>query len=274
MNPDSINHATLLDLVLGEKRLVFVPNVGNLGDALIAHSTYSFFAVHNIRFTIARVKDDVKGACVLVGGGGNLIEGRYNDLSKFLTRCGTHNRIIILPHTIVGNVPLWLSLQNNLDIFARERETHRFLTTLGLSHQQIHLGDDMAFWLTGQMPTLPAPQQNAALVCLRRDSESRNAIVPPVANFDVSALMFHDWSDPDVARLASEMFVTLIARYESIITDRLHVAIAGYLLGREVTLLPNSYFKNRAVYDFSLSLAPNVRFLDGEAAGELFPGER
>jgi exopolysaccharide biosynthesis predicted pyruvyltransferase EpsI len=254
-----------------EKRIVFVPNVGNLGDALIAHATYSFLDAHHISFAIARVTEDVRGACVLVGGGGNLIEGRYNDLSTFLERCGRHNRIIILPHTIVGNADLWQSLQGNLHIFARERETHGFLTSIGLSEQQVYLADDMAFWLAGRLPTITMPRYSTALVCLRRDSESCNTIVPPADNFDVSALMFHDWADKDVARLAAEMFVTIIGRHRNILTDRLHVAIAGYLMDRNVTLLPNSYFKNRAVYASSLEQASHVRFLELAAGEELPP---
>lgn len=44
-------------------------------------------------------------------------------------------------------------------------------------------------------------------------------------------------------------------------TDRLHVAIAGALLGKSVELHANSYFKNRAVYQFSLRSFPSVRFV-------------
>jgi len=43
-------------------------------------------------------------------------------------------------------------------------------------------------------------------------------------------------------------FIDSIAKYGIIHTDRLHVAIAGCLLGLEVHLYPNSYFKNKAVY--------------------------
>jgi exopolysaccharide biosynthesis predicted pyruvyltransferase EpsI len=241
---------------------VFVPNVGNLGDALIAHSTYSFFGVHNVEFTIARLTDDVKGACVLVGGGGNLIEGYYNDLSGFLARSGRHNRIIILPHTIVGNAELWHSMKGRLEIFARERETLGFLTRIGIPAHKIYLADDMAFWLDGRLPPLGVPQEATTLVCLRGDSESRHLVHPPSHNFDVSALMFNDWADEDVTGHAARMFLTLIARYTHIVTDRLHVAIAGYLMGRTVTLLPNSYYKNRAVYASSMGQASHVRFVD------------
>ena len=263
MSNEKTDISSLTDLLSGEKRLVFVPNVGNLGDALIAHATYSFFRENGIDFTVAQVTEDIRGACVLIGGGGNLIEGRYNDMSNFLKRCGTHNRTVVLPHTIVGNIDLWHSLQSNVYVFARERHTQRFLTSIGLD-KQVCVSDDMAFCLAGRL-SVASPRAGTSLICLRRDSESGMKTKPPEGNLDVSGLMLHDWADALVAKCASEMFLAIVGEYERILTDRLHVAIAGYLLGREVRLLPNAYFKNRAVYESSLAHAPNVQFLDIEA---------
>ena len=44
-------------------------------------------------------------------------------------------------------------------------------------------------------------------------------------------------------------------------TDRLHSAILGTILGIPVTLMPNSYHKNRAVWEYSLS-ERGVKWLD------------
>ncbi len=66
----------------------------------------------------------------------------------------------------------------------------------------------------------------------------------PDGNRDISR-SGHERSD--VAPLLEE-----IDRFEVIRTDQLHVAIAGCLLGKMVHLYPNSYFKNRAVYQSSL----------------------
>jgi hypothetical protein len=56
----------------------------------------------------------------------------------------------------------------------------------------------------------------------------------------------------------------VIGSHSRIQTDRLHVAIAGALLGREVHLHPNSYYKNQAVYDYSLEQYENVTFVVAE----------
>lgn len=41
----------------------------------------------------------------------------------------------------------------------------------------------------------------------------------------------------------------VLSRGSVIITDRLHAALMGWMLGREVVMLPNSYHKNRSFFD-------------------------
>jgi exopolysaccharide biosynthesis predicted pyruvyltransferase EpsI len=48
---------------------------------------------------------------------------------------------------------------------------------------------------------------------------------------------------------STDAYFRLAAGYAHIITNRLHFAICGLHLGRRVTLLPNSYHKNRGVYE-------------------------
>jgi exopolysaccharide biosynthesis predicted pyruvyltransferase EpsI len=60
-----------------------------------------------------------------------------------------------------------------------------------------------------------------------------------------------EWFPRDPVKLCRtpDEYLHLAARYESIVTDRLHFAICGLLLGRQVVLLPNSYHKNRSMYE-------------------------
>ena len=44
-----------------------------------------------------------------------------------------------------------------------------------------------------------------------------------------------------------------LSKYEVINTNRLHIAIAGCLLGIKVNMYSNNYYKNKAIYDYSLS---------------------
>ena len=62
------------------------------------------------------------------------------------------------------------------------------------------------------------------------------------------------WVAPEgFARLAARDFLAIADRYDEIRTNRLHVAIAGALLGKRVFMHDNSYGKNRAVWEHSLA---------------------
>ena len=60
-------------------------------------------------------------------------------------------------------------------------------------------------------------------------------------------------------------FVWAAARYlvgfREVETDRLHCAILAAILGRRTLLRANSYYKNAAVFEHSLSRLPNTVFL-------------
>ena len=44
-------------------------------------------------------------------------------------------------------------------------------------------------------------------------------------------------------------YLALAGRYRRIVTDRLHLAIAGMHAGRQVTLVANDYHKNRSMHE-------------------------
>jgi hypothetical protein len=52
------------------------------------------------------------------------------------------------------------------------------------------------------------------------------------------------------------------SRYKIIHTNRLHFAICGLFLEREVYLYNNIYFKNKSVFEASLSKFSNIHFVD------------
>ena len=55
----------------------------------------------------------------------------------------------------------------------------------------------------------------------------------------------------DPARICHRVdeYFELASKFKHVVTDRLHFCLAALLLGREATLLPNSYFKNRAFFE-------------------------
>ena len=96
------------------------------------------------------------------------------------------------------------------------------------------LAPDMALGYSGPIPEVKPACTTG--VFLRGDTEQ--------------LFQGHELSLGDPAWLSAtvdELF-DLACRFEHIVTDRLHFGIAGLLAGREVTLLPNAYFKNRSFY--------------------------
>jgi exopolysaccharide biosynthesis predicted pyruvyltransferase EpsI len=67
----------------------------------------------------------------------------------------------------------------------------------------------------------------------------------------------------DISNMGREyhhtLLLDLLANFESINTDRLHVAIAGSLLGKKVRVFEGNYHKIRSVYEHSIKERfPNV----------------
>ncbi|MFW6075873.1 MAG: polysaccharide pyruvyl transferase family protein, partial [Chloroflexota bacterium] len=97
------------------------------------------------------------------------------------------------------------------------------------------------------------------LRCFRNDKESAGH-PHPTPNLDISKVLKRSGLlTPDVAARVARRFLHIIGRADKVWTDRLHVAIAGGMLGIPTVFFPGNYFKNRAVFEFSLQQRfPNV----------------
>jgi len=60
------------------------------------------------------------------------------------------------------------------------------------------------------------------------------------------------WFDPIEYSNDFEQWLRIHEGVREIVTNRLHSAIIGTILGKKITLLPNNYHKNRSVWEFSL----------------------
>ena len=91
-------------------------------------------------------------------------------------------------------------------------------------------------------------------------------MTPPPRNVDLStALNLRGTHYPGVAALISRSMLRCVREATGLRTNRLHVAIAGGLLGKPVEFYPNSYFKNEAIYRFSLrDRFPTIRWMGSE----------
>ncbi len=99
------------------------------------------------------------------------------------------------------------------------------------------------------------------LNCFRTDFE-QSGIAIPRDNCDLSEIFAFGTYDKGSTDYASRKLLAIVGKHEEIRTNRLHVAIAGAMVGKRVHLYPNSYYKCEAVYQYSMKERfPNVNWM-------------
>ncbi len=272
--------------------LYYRPNPGNAGDSLIAHATFQMLAKLGLAYKVVRDSGfDARGKTVVYAGGGNLVP-YYHDARRFLERCHCHaKRLIILPHTIWGNEDLLSAFGERVDIICRERVSYSHVVRYA-HKANVMLTHDLAFSLDiraaidtvrpssylcfllmfpGGRYEVPSPrglikrlrslgaalcmrERGGALSCFRTDAEKTSVTIRR-DNLDLSSLMgvgTRVVADERVAHRVSCRLLALMSKFQEIRTNRLHLAIAGALLGKEVKFFENSYYKCEAVYEYSM----------------------
>ena len=245
-----------------DKTIIFIANPGNAGDYLITYSTILIFRKMKINFEFGNINNKYNKKILFYGGGGNL-NHMYNDCRSFLNNNYKYNEIVILPHTINSNNDLLSKLDNNIKILCREIISYNYVSNILKNKENVFLCKDLAFYLEPEFlnsyyNTIGSGVFNA----FRKDIES-NYKGRVRNNDDLSLSVYKPNPNNDIKIFENVVknFLFKISVYETINTDRLHIAIAGYLLNKKVNLYSNSYFKNKAVYEYSLKHSKNISFL-------------
>lgn len=223
---------------------------GNYGDSLIWHGTKILLKEFGISENYVEISSPKNNDILFIDGGGNFVD-YYSDIRDFLTqKSDLYKEIVILPHTIFGEkqIKILNNLSGNITVFCREKISFNFVKQ-NFINGNVYLWHDCAFYnifskTTGGIGTLNA---------FREDKESIVDNIPAANN---------DLSYNGYATKPLDEFVKFLSQYEEINTDRLHVAICTTLLGKKVNLFPNSYYKNKAVFEYSLKKFPNVSFIE------------
>ena len=272
LEPD--NTALLRELrALGE--FTYIPDQGNMGDALLAAATLSFFDAHRLPYRMLCELPEPTDV-VVYGGGGIWIPDYEQEWLKFLPIFRRAKRVVILPSSFDRCDRLVEMLDERFTLFCREQRSYEYLRSTGCK-ASIILDHDMAlrlpadFLAAGRAPRAPKafrrcglPRAYALLptaevgYLLRTDSESA-ALPPHPAAVDLSA---YAGFSPRATRRELFFYARLMlcatGYFGAIVTDRLHVGIAAALMGRPVYLLDNTYKKLSGVYERSLQGAPHV----------------
>lgn len=245
------------------KQVVYFPNIGNAGDSLIAHATVEIFDSSGIKYKLGKKDQTYENSILIYGGGGNFVRP-YTDCKNFLTKHLTNgskgNKLLILPHTIRDYDEVIRKCDDNVTIICREKVSYDYCFKLMTYKSRLYLSKDMALYLRPDVST--NTNTNKTLNAYRTDCEKTNIKIP-ADNVDVS-LKFQDcgfMTNLSIAKTTTDKVFAYLAAYDVIKTNRLHIAIAGALLGKQVQMHSNSYYKNKAVYDYSLKHMANITFV-------------
>jgi exopolysaccharide biosynthesis predicted pyruvyltransferase EpsI len=263
---------TLTDVFeeLRGKNVCFVPNVGNAGNALIALGAFHAFRAAGLPMPpivpASRKYEIEKYDLIVYPGGGNLVLP-YTDcllVLREVVRLG--KQAIVLPHSVNGYFDELVQMASHVRIFCREHSSLVRLRAYGFPIERLALSPDLAFSIPqGFFRNEASRHGKGSANCFRTDRESAFQ-APPSNNVDISSSWCGDlWHGEQFTESVCRSLAEYLAQYETIETDRLHVAILGAILGRKVTMYPNNYFKNSAVYQYSiLPNFPNVVFKETE----------
>ncbi|HNW26533.1 MAG TPA: polysaccharide pyruvyl transferase family protein [Candidatus Gastranaerophilaceae bacterium] len=223
------------------KPIYYIPNPGNWGDAIIRYATLKFFKDTNIKYEEIKnislkiiIKAFFKGATFIYGGGGawcncwNHSQHVVNKILDLKKICKKIN-VIILPSTFENTYDL-----PEVTVFVRDKFESKENMPQGI------FCHDMSFYID-KMNVLPGDEIG---YLFRTDKESSGSIIAPKENIDISS-MGNELSDVN-------HLYKFLSKYSVIHTDRMHIAIAGCHLQREVHLYQGGYFKNKAIYQSSL----------------------
>ncbi|MBV1836448.1 polysaccharide pyruvyl transferase family protein [Acetobacter estunensis] len=279
--PSDDVRTTVRDEIKGNKTLVeglrefaslgagFYAGYGNLGDALIALGTLDLF--RDLGCDFPRIKGREQATLsgythVVMGGGGGWVKGlweTYLDLTLSFLREG--GRLIILPSTFSSFGSEFVPYADQITMFCREEESYRQLITQGMPEDRVFLCHDLAFYCDpAHFSGLDMSERYPDIGIFRNDEE-RLLKNRDRASVDLS-LLINDIQWMDEAQCAEPLRAVagLIGQFDHVHTDRLHMAVLSTLLGRTVDVRPGIYFKNRAVFDYTLHRFPNVTFQEEE----------
>lgn len=240
-------------------RCLFMPNGGNLGDMLIAAATIQRFEQAGVPWEFLRGRRHaVTPADILAFGGGGSLVPQYDGgiaCVASLTQLGAP--VVVLPQSLAGHEAFWHAA-HGITVFCRDavslEHARRFPHLVALPADDMAIGLDLAAdpfsTVRAIRAAVAARGEERILRAFRQDCEAAGPA--PVDTFDVSALAHPQPASVATIQAHACGFLTLIATYSAIHTDRLHVAIAGGLLGIPTWLSDNSYGKNRAVHAASL----------------------
>ena len=228
---------------------------GNWGDALIRSGTLRYFRMTGLRFQLLQRPEECRSDLpAVLGGSGGFCRFWSESPRIAVELASVVKHLTVLPSTYerssVAPLVACLSSGHRLVLSCREQASFRELNDSLGGRCRLLLAPDLAVW--NELPTTVSDGlgEETTLWAFRQDAESLGFFRYVSNNRDVSS---EHTADGETHR-----FFQVLGDYQSLHTDRLHVALAGAMLGRRVHFYPNAYHKNESAYRTYFCRYPNV----------------
>ncbi len=240
-------------------KLVFIKPVGNWGDELIFKGAEKLAKLAGITYESVYYDQFMKSTypsdhvLYVYGNGGfnNIWNGEH--IREFSKAVSTHSGVVILgpttfaiDHEFLTNTILKIFKDiksERVYMFARGLISYNALLNIIPADIILDLDHDTALNLESTDLLANVKVGKGTLFAIRNDEESIK-----LEKFKPLLL----WFDPIEFAKSFQEWLLIHDGAQEIVTNRLHSAILGIILGKKVTLLPNCYHKNHCLWEFSL----------------------
>lgn len=208
-----------------------------------------------IAFTLLDAPEIGTAGTLLISGAGTFNRAWSYGADRVKFYAGKYETVCVTPASFETSYPpirkFLRELPDNVTIFCRENVSFKALNTLVPKRENVHLDHDAAF----HNDVTPWKMEgHGEINCFRTDKETVGRLLPS-KNYDISGMG---------RETQKTLLLDILKNFKTVNTDRLHVAIAGAILGKNVRMFASSYHKLFSVYEYSLKENPNVEICSEE----------
>lgn len=243
---------------------ILIINPGDLDEGFVAYGLFSL--LDDMGLNLKATSDlplDLTGKHTLVFGGGTLIDGSKSYAEDVIRPfLESEGRVILLPCSIGGHEDLFKAYPGQLEIFVREQVSLERLAKLGLPRDRLHLCHDLGF--AGDIARLLPPHGSVpggAIQCFRTGESSLSSLPPDNVDIARAGGSHRHWLTRLGCEAALRPVVQFLSQFSMVETDRLHMAMLGAMLNKNVRLYSAPYSLNRGVYEYSMREFDNLELV-------------
>lgn len=245
---------------LKSRRFVFVKPGGNWGDDLIYRGAEKIAGHCNIDYVSVDYNEfmssnfSTEDVIYIHGCGGVNRYGSKKAIDLMLRAVNHYSGYVIIgPHTCEADIDFLIielmerfdkeRLDNKKYFFAREMTTFNLYKKILPDSVKLLYDHDTALNLTKSDLKIETTIKGYNAFFIRYDKE---------ASVDKNFKYFGLCIDPASYCKSFNQWLQVHVNAKCIITNRTHSSILGYILNKDVFMLPNIYHKNRSIWEYSL----------------------